>query len=62
MKKYIQSNLNNIVYKSGTKSIANIDIDNLSSYVTGEDMNDLSGCLYNAISALNNLYLPSDTR
>ena len=63
-KKYLDFNINNIEYASGIKNTGNIDsvsINNLSSYVTGKDMNDISGSLYEAVSALNNLYLPSDT-
>lgn len=64
-KKYLDFNINNIEYASGIKNTGNINsiiINNLSSYVTGKDMNDISGSLYAAVSALNNLYLPSDTR
>lgn len=64
-KKYLDFNINNIEYDSGIKNTGNINsiiINNLSSYVTGKDMNDISGSLYAAVSALNNLYLPSDTR
>lgn len=64
-KKYLDFNINNIEYDSGIKNTGNINsiiISNLSSYVTGKDMNDISGSLYAVVSALNNLYLPSDTR
>ena len=62
MKKYLDIALNNIEYTSGSKTSADIHINNLSSYVTGEDMNRLSASLWPAIDALNNLKLPSDTR